>query len=94
MRYLKFSAAEKLSTDLLRAYLAIFEQKDISELFTLSRTDIVNLVNSAELRRRPKRSFTFVLGVDNDRANWYLFDQENLKNGGIITAKSVEEAKI
>ena len=64
MRYLKLTSAEKFSTDLLRVYLVIFEKQQLRDLFDLTRTELVNLVESAELKRRPKRAFLFVLGVE------------------------------
>ena len=94
MRYLKLSSASKFSTDLLRVYLVIFEAKATFDLFDLSRNDLISLVESAELKRRPKRSFQVVLGVDDDTLNWYLFEQCNITNASLISAKSVEEPKL
>ena len=94
MNYLKLTAANKCSTDLLKVYLVTFENYLLEYVQVLTRTDLIRLVESAETKRRPGRAFCIVLGIDQDSHNWYLFAQKNIDNGSPISAAAVETPKL
>ena len=93
MIYYKFTDPQKLSGSVLRSYLVQFENKSVLDLDGVNKTELIGQVKSFELKRRPKRGFTFVIGTDPKKV-WNLFDISLIKDNNYISVSSVETPKV
>ena len=69
----KFMNLLKISSDALRFYLISYCDFTSTNVTQLTRSELVSMVESAELSRRPKRPFCLVLGVAPQTEKWSYF---------------------
>lgn len=92
LTYFTFKNAEKIPTHLIKAFLINFHLRSPEEVNSLTRNQLVEQLKSVELKRRPRRAFQVVFGLEKQFFPPF-FSKEDFEKSNYINKSSVETPK-